>query len=77
LHFALPHQVPNIRFNVAKELQSMAPACGVSAYESQIMPVLTMLMEDEDRDVRFYAERTANALDDAFASILDNSLSSS
>lgn len=59
--------VANIRFNVAKELEQMAPICGVKAYETQILPVLTMLMEDDDRDVRYYAEKTATALDDVFA----------
>jgi serine/threonine-protein phosphatase 2A regulatory subunit A len=61
--------VPNIRFNVAKELQSMAHACGISAYESQVLPVLNMLLEDEDRDVRFYAEKAATALDETFAAM--------
>jgi serine/threonine-protein phosphatase 2A regulatory subunit A len=58
--------VANIRFNVAKELEQMAPVCGLVAYESQILPVLTMLMEDDDRDVRYYAEKTAAALDEVF-----------
>jgi serine/threonine-protein phosphatase 2A regulatory subunit A len=61
--------VPNIRFNVAKELEQLTPVCGVEAYESQILPVLTMLMEDDDRDVRHYAEKTAAALDDVFADV--------
>ncbi len=60
-------QVANIRFNVAKELQSLAPHCGITTYETQILPVLTILMEDDDRDVRFYAEKSAGALDEAFA----------
>ena len=59
--------VPNIRFNVAKELEKMAPVCGVQAYETQILPVLSMLMEDDDRDVRYYAEKCASALDEVFA----------
>lgn len=58
--------VPNIRFNVAKELEKMAPVCGVQAYETQILPVLTMLMEDDDRDVRYYAEKTTTALEEVF-----------
>lgn len=59
-------QVPNIRFNVAKELESVAPVCGMATYESQIGPVLSMLMEDTDRDVRFYAEKASKALDEVF-----------
>lgn len=62
-------QVPNIRFNVAKELRAVAPVCGASTYESQILPVLTMLIEDDDRDVRFYAEQSLNTLDEEFANV--------
>ena len=47
----------------------MAPVCGASTYESQILPVLTMLMEDDDRDVRFYAEQSLNALDEEFTNV--------
>lgn len=54
--------VANIRFNVAKELERMAPVCGMSVYETQILPVLNMLTSDDDRDVRYYAECTYNAL---------------
>ena len=62
----MSQQVPNIRFNVAKELRVVAPTCGASAYETQILPVLTMLSEDDDRDVRFYAEQSLNALEEDF-----------
>jgi hypothetical protein len=65
-HFS---QVPNVRFNVAKELRDVAIVCGANAYESQILPILTMLSEDDDRDVRFYTEQTLNALDEEFASL--------
>jgi len=60
-------QVPNIRFNVAKELRAVAPVCGQATYQTQIGPILAMLMEDDDRDVRFYAERTSNELEEEFA----------
>jgi serine/threonine-protein phosphatase 2A regulatory subunit A len=60
--------VPNIRFNVAKHLELIAPVCGIETYERNILPVLTMLMEeDDDRDVRYYAEKAATALEQAFA----------
>jgi hypothetical protein len=62
-------QVPNIRFNVAKELRDVAPVCGFATYETQILPVLTMLTEDDDRDVRYYAELSLNALDEEFANV--------
>ena len=56
----------NIRFNVAKELQVLAPHLA-AAYETQILPVLTTLMDDDDRDVRYFAERAASTLDENFA----------
>lgn len=62
-------KVPNIRFNVAKELRSIAMVCGANSYEPIIMPILNMLAEDDDRDVRYNAELSLNALDEAFATI--------
>jgi hypothetical protein len=61
-------QVPNIRFNVAKELANIAPVCGQSVYETQISPVLSVLLEDADQDVRFFAERTLKILGKEFGS---------
>jgi len=55
--------VPNIRFNVAKGLEMMAPVVGQAAVDSQIRPVLAMLMEDPDRDVRYYARKTLEEID--------------
>ncbi len=60
-------QVPNIRFNVAKGLELMAPVCGAQVYEAQIRPVLSLLLEDTDRDVRFFAERATKSLEEQFA----------
>ena len=65
----LSSQVPNIRFNVAKELRAVAIVCGADSYEPLIMPILNMLAEDDDRDVRYYAELSLNALDEEFATI--------
>eukprot|EP00980_Cylindrotheca_fusiformis_P000612 scaffold154_cov129-Cylindrotheca_fusiformis.AAC.29 len=48
--------VPNIRFNVAKELGNMAKVCGRKVFEQQIHPVLSLLMDDPDRDVRYFAK---------------------
>lgn len=45
----------------------MAPVCGVAVYESQISPVLNLLMDDTDRDVRYFAEKTFRVLDEEFA----------
>jgi hypothetical protein len=65
ISFSLLPQVPNIRFNVAKELRSVAGVSG--AYETVVLPILTLLLEDDDRDVRFYAEQTMNALEEEMA----------
>jgi hypothetical protein len=58
--------VPNIRFNVARELQAVAPHCGIASYESQVLPVLTVLLDDDDRDVRYFAEKAISSLEDTF-----------
>lgn len=55
--------VANIRFNVAKGLEIIAPMCGHSICDSQIRPVLSLLSEDPDRDVRFFANKSLKLLD--------------
>jgi serine/threonine-protein phosphatase 2A regulatory subunit A len=59
--------VPNIRFNVARELEEVAPVCGLLAYESQILPIISILLDDDDRDVRYYSEKAASELKSKFA----------
>lgn len=59
-------QVPNIRFNVAKVVIDVAKVCGPSVFDQQISPILSLLMDDQDRDVRFYAEKAAEMLKEAF-----------
>mmetsp|Transcript_15409 Transcript_15409/g.21990 ORF Transcript_15409/g.21990 Transcript_15409/m.21990 type:complete len:295 (-) Transcript_15409:584-1468(-) len=56
--------VPNIRFNVSKGLQKVAPVCGKVAYSAQIRPILRMLLDDTDRDVRFYTRKCMEVLDE-------------
>lgn len=60
--------VPNIRFNVAQSLGDMGSICETTTYEQQILPVLGLLQEDMDRDVRFYADKAAAKLEEEFAS---------
>lgn len=64
--------MPNIRFNVAKELEDIAKVCGASVFEQQINPILSLLLDDLDRDVRFYAEKTLSALEEAFVGRLES-----
>ncbi len=59
--------VANIRFNVALTLGEMGPICERTVYQQQIHPILTLLQDDPDRDVRFFAEKTALKLGEAFA----------
>jgi serine/threonine-protein phosphatase 2A regulatory subunit A len=47
--------VPNIRFNVAKTLQSLIPLLDNNVIQTQVKPCLTKLYEDSDRDVKYYA----------------------
>ena len=58
--------VPNIRFNVAKALFRIAEPCGESVYKQQIRPVISVLTEDPDRDVRFFAEKSLQDADSLF-----------
>ncbi|MBA0645792.1 hypothetical protein Goklo_013846 [Gossypium klotzschianum] len=50
-------RVPNIKFNVAKVLQSLIPIVDQSVVEKKIRPCLVELSEDPDVDVRFFASQ--------------------
>lgn len=52
---------------MAKELTEIAKVCGPSVFEQQIHPVLSLLIDDQDRDVRFYADQTTALLEEEFA----------
>ena len=54
--------VPNVRFNVAKGLGVVGPLFEKVVYESQITPVLGLLIDDPDRDVRYFASKTCDEL---------------
>lgn len=56
--------VANVRFNVAKGLATLAPKCGKNVTDTQIRPMLTVLVEDADRDVRYFASKTVKAIDE-------------
>jgi serine/threonine-protein phosphatase 2A regulatory subunit A len=58
--------VPNVRFNVAKGLRVVGPLFSRYVYESQIVPILTLLNDDPDRDVRYFANQTSDSLRDVF-----------
>lgn len=44
----------------------MAPVCGKEICDTQIHPVLALLLEDSDRDVRYFAAKTLESLDKEF-----------
>lgn len=56
-------QVPNVKFNVAKILERMAPLVDRNVIESSIRPCLLELSDDGDMDVRFYARQALYACD--------------
>ena len=58
--------VANIRFNVAQALSAITPVAGRHVFESQVQPVLNLLIDDEDRDVRYFALKTMEKLEQGF-----------
>ncbi|KAJ1989000.1 protein phosphatase 2A structural subunit [Dimargaris cristalligena] len=63
-------EIPNIRFNVAKAIESMAPVMARNAalrplLEAPVMPMLTRLTEDLDPDVQFFAKRAITTVSDS------------
>ncbi|CAN7079600.1 unnamed protein product [Brassica oleracea var. botrytis] len=58
------HRVPNIKFNVAKVLQSLIPI----VVEKTIRPGLVELSEDPDVDVRFFANQALQSIDNVMMS---------
>ncbi|CAK7349749.1 unnamed protein product [Dovyalis caffra] len=57
------YRVPNIKFNVAKVLQSLIPIVDPSVVEKTIRPCLVELTEDPDVDVRFFATQALQSSD--------------
>lgn len=49
--------VPNIRFNVAKTLQTLIPLLDNNVVQTKVKPVLSKLFDDTDRDVKFFASQ--------------------
>jgi serine/threonine-protein phosphatase 2A regulatory subunit A len=56
-------RVPNVKFNVAKVLERVAPLVDHSVVTQTIKPCLTELSEDADADVQFYARQALYACD--------------
>ena len=56
-------QVPNVKFNVAKMLQRIAPLLNRQIIERTIKPCLAELSVDPDMDVQFYARQAMLSAD--------------
>ena len=54
-------KVPNIKFNVAKMLKQLIPLVDNSVWNEVIKPCLLSLSEDEDVDVRYFANQAINS----------------
>jgi serine/threonine-protein phosphatase 2A regulatory subunit A len=54
-------QVANVRFNVAKTLQKLAPNLESSCVQSQVKPILDKLNGDSDVDVKYFAQEAIAA----------------
>ena len=55
--------MPNVKFNVAKMLEKIAPLLERQVIELTVKPCLSELCEDSDADVRFYARQALFACD--------------
>ncbi|KAG1671645.1 hypothetical protein FOA52_006876 [Chlamydomonas sp. UWO 241] len=56
-------KVPNVKFNVAKMLQRIAPLLDRPIVDRTIRPCLSELCDDGDMDVRFYARAALGTID--------------
>jgi len=65
---AAKDRVPNIKFNVAKVLQSLISIVDQSVVEKTIRPSLVELAEDPDVDVRFFANQALQSIDQVMMS---------
>jgi len=53
--------VPNLRFNVAKSLERLAPKIDAAVAAAVVKPALQALTTDPDADVRYYAAKALAA----------------
>jgi len=49
--------VANIRFNVAKTLQSMVPQLDTETVQSRVRPCLERMLQDPDSDVKIFGTK--------------------
>uniref|UniRef100_A0A9L0RXT9 Protein phosphatase 2 scaffold subunit Aalpha n=2 Tax=Laurasiatheria TaxID=314145 RepID=A0A9L0RXT9_HORSE len=54
--------VANVRFNVAKSLQKIGPILDNSTLQSEVKPILEKLTQDQDVDVKYFAQEALTVL---------------
>nr|KAF6274962.1 protein phosphatase 2 scaffold subunit Aalpha [Myotis myotis] len=54
--------VANVRFNVAKSLQKIGPILDNSTLQSEVKPILEKLTQDQDVDVKYFAQEALSVL---------------
>uniref|UniRef100_A0A8C3PAC3 Protein phosphatase 2 scaffold subunit Aalpha n=1 Tax=Chrysemys picta bellii TaxID=8478 RepID=A0A8C3PAC3_CHRPI len=54
--------VANVRFNVAKSLQKIGPILDNSTLQNEVKPVLEKLTQDQDVDVKYFAQEALTVL---------------
>ncbi|XP_072125793.1 serine/threonine-protein phosphatase 2A 65 kDa regulatory subunit A beta isoform-like [Mobula birostris] len=57
-------QVANIRFNVAKTLQKIGPVLDASTLQNEFKPILEKLGQDQDMDVKYFAQEAMTGYTD-------------
>uniref|UniRef100_A0A8C5PE80 Protein phosphatase 2 scaffold subunit Abeta n=2 Tax=Leptobrachium leishanense TaxID=445787 RepID=A0A8C5PE80_9ANUR len=55
-------QVANVRFNVAKSLQRIGPVLDSNTLQADVKPILQKLGQDEDMDVKYFAQEAMTVL---------------
>ncbi|KAK2093298.1 hypothetical protein P7K49_029827 [Saguinus oedipus] len=61
LHMA-GDRVANVRFNVAKSLQKTGPILDNSTLQSEVKPILEKLTQDQDVDIKYFAQEALTVL---------------
>jgi hypothetical protein len=54
--------VVNVCFNVAKSLQKIGPILDDSTLQSEVKPILEQLTQDQDVDVKYFAQEALTVL---------------
>ena len=53
---------PNVRYNVAKSLQKIGSILDNSTLQTKVKPILEKLTQDQDMDVKYFAQEALTVL---------------